>query len=259
MKQLLLLILTVFTGFIYAQKSSTNEEICLNPDVEATYPAGKIALYDYLMTHYEVTPSMKIINDDEAIVRLVGEKDGSFKMEGFKKMNKECAPCNDELVRVIKTIERFTPGMKEDKPMRSYLDVHVTLFDFLEPQKSSPFANPPAPPSPSIQSKQDIATFVDEEAQFPGGQSELMRYLSQKIKYPERALKEKIQGKIAVQFVVEKTGELTNIQIIKRMPECPECEQEAIRILKQMPKWIPAKLEGQSVRSKYTLPVSFKL
>lgn len=101
MKKVIALILTTLTSFSYAQTELAKDDICLYPDVKATYPEGQIALYDYLMTHYKLDPSMEIVNDNEIVVRLVVEKDGSYKIEGMKKMSSECQPCNDELIRVI--------------------------------------------------------------------------------------------------------------------------------------------------------------
>lgn len=259
MKKVIALILTTLTSLSYAQTELAKDDICLYPDVKATYPAGQVALYDFLMTHYKLDPSMEIVNDNEIVVRLVVEKDGSYKIEGMKKMSAECLPCNEELIRVISRIERFNPGQKEGKPVRSILDIHFTLVDVLDSEMSTLFSSHNVAPPSANQQETDIYTIVDEDAYFPGGRAAMMKFLASNIKYPAEAVKNKIEGKVYLKFIVEKTGELTDIKVVKGMPNCPECEKEAISVLRRMPKWKPAKVNGKEVRSEYYLPIVFKL
>ena len=259
MKKVIALILTTLTSLSYAQTAPAQDDICLYPDVKATYPEGQIALYDFLMTHYKVEPSMKVVNDNEIIARLIVEKDGSFRVQGMKKMSSECRPCNDELIRVISRIERFNPAQKEGKAVRSNLDIHFTLVDVLDSEMSSIFCPSNVAPPAANQPETAIHTILDDDAYFPGGQVEMMKFLASNIKYPAEAVKNKIEGKVSLRFIVEKTGELTDIKVVKGMPNCPECEKEAISVLRRMPKWKPAKVNGKEVRSYYILPISFKL
>lgn len=92
---------------------------------------------------------------------------------------------------------------------------------------------------------------------FPGGPSRLFTYLSKNIKYPVEAEENNIQGRVIVSFVVERDGSITDISVIKSVH--PLLDNEAIRITKLMPKWIPAKQNGETVRVRYTVPVTFRL
>ena len=84
-----------------------------------------------------------------------------------------------------------------------------------------------------------------------------MAWLSQNIKYPEIAAKNGVQGRVVVQFVVEKDGSLTDIYAVKRVD--PSLDKEAERVVRSMPRWSPGRQNGSPVRVKYTLPVTFKL
>jgi protein TonB len=92
---------------------------------------------------------------------------------------------------------------------------------------------------------------------FPGGEAALMQYLSKNIKYPPFAEENNIQGRVICTFVVERDGSVTDIHIAKGVD--PSLDKEAIRVVSGMPKWIPGRQNGQSVRVKYTLPVTFRL
>lgn len=90
-----------------------------------------------------------------------------------------------------------------------------------------------------------------------GGMSALMEYLSKNIKYPEAAMKKGTQGRVTVQFVVEKDGSITNVKILRGID--PELDKEAIRVISAMPKWKPGTQRGEAVRVRFTVPVMFRL
>ena len=98
---------------------------------------------------------------------------------------------------------------------------------------------------------------VEQMPEFPGGIQELMSFLSKNIKYPKAAQKNGIQGRVIVQFVVEKDGTPTEFKVMRSVD--PDLDAEALRVMKEMPKWKPGMQKGQVVRVKYTLPVTFRL
>ncbi|QPH37655.1 energy transducer TonB [Pedobacter endophyticus] len=100
-------------------------------------------------------------------------------------------------------------------------------------------------------------TSVDVQPAFPGGISNFMNYLGKEIKYPNVAKKNHVQGKVHLSFIVEKSGELKDIKVIKGLTT--ETNAEAIRVLKSSPKWNPGLVKGKPVRVKYHLPINFKL
>ena len=98
---------------------------------------------------------------------------------------------------------------------------------------------------------------VEQMPSFPGGDAELMKYLSTHIKYPVVAEENGIQGRVICTFVVERDGSITDVKVVKSVD--PSLDKEAMRVLKSMPKWIPGKQNGSAVRVKYTVPVTFRL
>jgi len=98
---------------------------------------------------------------------------------------------------------------------------------------------------------------AEEMPQFPGGEQALIDYLSKHIKYPPVAEENGIQGRVVLRFVVEKDGSISQVEVIKSVD--PSLDKEAIRVTKSIPHWIPGKQNGQPVRVKFTLPVTFKL
>ena len=98
---------------------------------------------------------------------------------------------------------------------------------------------------------------VEQMPSVPGGDAELMKFLSTHIKYPVVAEENGIQGRVIATFVVERDGSISDVKVIKSVD--PSLDKEAIRVLKSMPKWIPGKQNGSAVRVKYTVPVTFRL
>lgn len=97
------------------------------------------------------------------------------------------------------------------------------------------------------------------DAQFPGGNDALQNYLSRHLVYPERARKEQVEGKVIVYFMVEKDGSIGMVKLKRGIINCPECNEEAIRLIKSMPKWTPSTIHGEAKKSFLSLPISFKI
>lgn len=102
-----------------------------------------------------------------------------------------------------------------------------------------------------------IHNVTDVTAQFPGGAAGITRYLSSKVRYPESAMKQKVQGRVIVKFAVGKNGKIFDARILKGISD--DLDAEALRIVKEMPEWEPALVDGKPVASYFTLPVTFRL
>ena len=103
----------------------------------------------------------------------------------------------------------------------------------------------------------EVFATVEKQPEYPGGMAELMKFLSSNIQYPTACKKKGIQGKVVVQFVVDTDGSITDVQVIRKVD--PRLDEEAIRVIKAMPKWIPGMNGGKNVRVRFTLPVNFNL
>jgi len=114
----------------------------------------------------------------------------------------------------------------------------------------------PPPPPPVEEVTYDLAA-VQEQPEFSGGMAQMYSYLKKNIKYPDMEFDAGIQGKVYVEFVVEKDGSVEDVSI--RRGVSPGLDKEALRAVKSMPKWTPGKMNGKAVKVRFTIPVDFKL
>ena len=105
--------------------------------------------------------------------------------------------------------------------------------------------------------EQEIFKIVEEMPSFPGGEQKLMEFVGKNIKYPQIARETGIQGRVFVNFVVEPDGSVSNVSVLRGIGG--GCDEEAMRVVKSMPKWKPGKQRGKAVRVQYMLPVNFRL
>lgn len=106
-------------------------------------------------------------------------------------------------------------------------------------------------------STDEVFFIVEEMPEFPGGDLELRKFIAQSVKYPISAQEKKIQGKVFITFIVEKDGSIGDAKIVRSVD--PALDQEALRVVKSLPKWKPGKQKGATVRVSYTIPINFKL
>jgi protein TonB len=98
---------------------------------------------------------------------------------------------------------------------------------------------------------------IEDKPEFPGGEKALLQYLVSNTKYPEISIESDIQGTVYVQFVIDKSGKVTDVQIARGVDKY--LDKEAIRVVKSMPPWKPGKQRGKAVKVQYFLPVKFVL
>lgn len=103
----------------------------------------------------------------------------------------------------------------------------------------------------------EIFTVVESMPEFPGGTGELYKYLGNSIKYPPLAKESGIQGRVFVNFVVEPDGSISNVKVLRGIGG--GCDEEAVRVVENMPTWKPGKQRGKAVRVSYNLPIKFTL
>ena len=115
------------------------------------------------------------------------------------------------------------------------------------------------PPTASMEEGDEGEVFeiVEQNPSFPGGTEELMKWLQKNLKYPASAQENGIQGRVLVQFVVNKDGSIVEPKVIRGVD--PALDKEAMRVVSAMPKWQPGKQRGKTVRVRFTLPVTFRL
>lgn len=107
------------------------------------------------------------------------------------------------------------------------------------------------------ETKEELFLVVETMPKFPGGEKAMYTYIGQNVKYPEKAKKEGVQGRVFITFVVEKDGRITEVELLRGVSE--ELDQEALRVMKGMPKWTPGEQRGKAVRVQYRMPIKFAL
>ena len=105
--------------------------------------------------------------------------------------------------------------------------------------------------------EQQIFQVVEEMPEFPGGMAECMKFLAKNIKYPTIAQENGTQGRVIVQFVVNRDGSIVDAKVVRSVD--PYLDKEALRVINTMPKWKPGMQRGKPVRVKFTVPVMFRL
>lgn len=109
----------------------------------------------------------------------------------------------------------------------------------------------------AINDDENLVDFAEQMPEFPGGQEALNAYLAKEVKYPEVARAHGVSGTVIVEFVVEKDGSISNVKV--KNPLFPPCDEEVLRVISSMPKWIPARNKGVPVRSFSQIPVTFQM
>lgn len=113
------------------------------------------------------------------------------------------------------------------------------------------------PEPPKHEEENKVFDIVEQQPMFPGGPAALMKYLSEHTKYPVVAQENGVQGRVTVQFVVEKDGSISDVHVLRGVD--PSLDKEAVRVVKSMPRWTPGKQNGINVRVNYRVPVLFRL
>jgi len=120
-------------------------------------------------------------------------------------------------------------------------------------QKKKEQTPPPPPPAPNDQ----VFMVVEKMPQYPGGDKELFKYLATTVRYPVEAQKNGIQGRVICSFIVKKDGSIDSVKVLRFINSY--LDNEAIRVIKNMPTWTPGEQRGEKVNVKYTLPINFRL
>ena len=183
-----------------------------------------------------------------------------------------------EAIRVVQKMENWKPAMSNGRLVRSKF--HVTILLHSMPEPSIPqYANMPVlgfmdrgEDKDSTSCKKEMVSksesddddddmimgmIVEQKPVFPGGQKALMEFLKSNLVYPKAAQDSSIQGRVIVKFTVEKDGSITDVEVVRGVH--PALDEEAVRVVSMMPKWKPGTQMGDTVRTKFTLPVLFKI
>ncbi len=108
-----------------------------------------------------------------------------------------------------------------------------------------------------VKVEEEVFVVVEEQAEFPGGLDSMYAFIHKNLKYPELAKEKGIQGRVFVSFIIEKDGSISNVKILRGIGG--GCDEATVEMIKNMPKWKPAKQRGKEVRCQFNLPIKFEL
>ena len=185
------------------------------------------------------------------IVQFVVEKDGTI--VNAKVVRGVDPDLDAEALRVVNQSPKWKPGKQKGEAVR----VKYTLPIMFRLGNDSSDSKAAEAPREAKVDENGVHQVCEEMPEFPGGMAECMKYLSKNINYPEDCKKEGVQGRVIVQFVVDKDGSIKDPTIARGVH--PSLDKEALRVLSSMPNWKPGKQKGEAVKVKYTIPVMFRL
>ena len=196
-------------------------------------------------------------------VQFVVDKDGSISEPGI--IRGVDPDLDGEAIRVISLMPKWKPGMQKGQPVRVRYTVPV-MFRLSDDGQKEEYKPIPKidetvvvgyTPKQVPTEEDPVFEVVENMPEFPGGMGGLMQYLSKNIKYPVEAQKAGTQGRVMIQVIIDKNGNITNPKVIQ--PVDPLLDTEAIRVTANMPKWKPGTQRGMPVNVKYTFPIVFRL
>lgn len=201
----------------------------------------------YVALEYRMTPDdplddpelVEILDSDEELAPL-------FREEKLQVMVEKTEPQPIVKLKVVKeeeVTETEEPVQEPEQPVEG--DVNTDLPEPEETVESS--------------DADEVISFrvVEDLPQFPGGYGAFMKWLTKNLKYPPTVQKRKQQGKVVAEFIVNKDGSVTDVGIAKSL--CPECDEEALRVLRMMPRWTAGVQNNKTCRTKVCIPIVFKL
>ena len=217
------------------------------------FPEGMAACMKWISDNIQYPQEAKDKKEEgRVIVQFIVERDGSISNIEVKR---SVSPSIDaEAVRLVQTMPKWKPGKQRGQVVRVKYTLPVMFR--LNKEETTAYYNDQLNKMSNIREEQ-IFQVVEEMPEFPGGMAACMKWISDNIQYPQEAKDKKEEGRVIVQFIVERDGSLTEIKVARSVS--PTIDAEAVRVVGTMPKWKPGKQRGKEVRTKYSLPVSFRL
>ena len=252
------------TGFAAAPKAEEQGEIFMVAEEQPMFPGGMQEMMKYMQK--EIQYPQEALNKGiggRVVVQFVVNKDGSITDANVVK---SIDPTLDaEALRVVNSMPNWTPGKQKGEPVRVRFTLPVAfgVSKGGDPASGTPHTYTKTTivkkeEAPKQETTEDEIVNVPEEIpMFPGGMEELMKFLQKEVKYPKEAQDKGIQGRVVVQFVVNKDGSITDAKVVKSVD--PLLDAESLRVVNAMPNWTPGKDKGEAVRTHFTIPVSFRL
>ena len=209
------------------------------------FPGGEAAMKKYFADKMKSWESVRFIRG-KVFAQVVIGKDGKVEPESVKLTSNLESEINEKVIDLIKNMPKWTPGMRYESRSGKVAKVLARVSKTI-----------PIDVSVEGEEHEPVFLIVEHMPEFPGGDIALRKFIAENIKYPEEAKAKKIQGKVFVQFVIDKEGNVVSPKIARGAD--PLLDAEAIRVVKSLPKWEPGSQRGKPVNVSFTYPVTFSL
>lgn len=270
MKQLLLTLLLLGAFTVFGQQDGDDgpppeekkksREIYNRVENMPEFPGGEEALNDYLIQYGVQTEKYADRNSNTVVVTFVVEADGALNEISILKGLDGCLDCQRRLIAIIKSLPDWNPGKQQGKEVPVKYNLPVRVQPDFEKMREPPGNQSKPPRNQTNPKKSDsrVYTKVQQMPEFENGEFALKRYIRVNKKIPDIVREKLMSGSVIVDFVVKADGSLTDIALKESMKGCPECDEEAIRIVKAMPAWIPGKQDNRAVDVFTYVKISFR-
>jgi TonB family protein len=204
------------------------------------YPGGNEALKNFKAEKIKFPADLIPLGiEGVAFVKFFVGKNGS--LSDFEIVQGVSPSIDEEVLRVARLMPSFIPGKDNGKPVKF---LYTTNFDFLLTSRVPQAFDEDAP-----------FVIVEEMPVFPGGDAALLRYIEENTIYPEKAKVNKVEGKVIIRFCITNTGGVDRVSVLKGVD--PELDNEAVRVVKTLPKFKPGRQGGKDVNVWYMVPITF--
>ncbi len=261
---LLAIVASAYTVTVSAQQDfplSASDRVIEDPDLMPIFTGGTGEMHRFIANTLSY-PTEAVERDAQGLVvyTFVVEKDGT--LSNFNIIHRADPLLNEEALRILKNMPPWRPARHKGEIVRSetYVPMYFKLnknAQYTTRPSSSATARAYAKTDASIIENNDIYTIVDKMPEYEYGESGLSKFIAHNIRYPKDALQQGIEGRILCSFIVGKDGSISNIEVVNGLNS--DLDDEAIRVLGLMPKWMPGVNNGENVNVKCLLPIDFTI
>ncbi|MDR2815156.1 MAG: energy transducer TonB [Proteiniphilum sp.] len=236
---------------------SSSDRIFEEPDIMPIYPGGTPEMHRFIANTLKYPVEARERNAQGLVVyTFVVEKDGT--LSNFNIIHRADSLLNGEALRILQAMPPWRPARHSGEIVRA--ETYVPMYFRLN--QNAIAAGTPVQPTRDY-SKKDVVvlesntiyTIVDKMPQYTYGETELYAFIAHNLRYPREARQEGIEGRILCSFVVASDGSISNIEVVEGSNKL--LNEEAVRVLGLMPRWIPGEDKGEKVHVKCLLPVDF--
>ncbi len=236
---------------------SNSDKVFENPDVVPMYTGGTAEMHRFIGNTLKYPDDARERNAQGLVVyTFVVEKDGT--LSNFNIIHRADSLLNREALRILEAMPPWRPARHNGEIVRSetYVPMYFRLNqNAMAAGKAVQGTRDYSKKDPVVLESNTIYTIVDKMPQYTYGESGLSAFIAHNIRYPREARQEGIEGRILCSFIVSSDGSISNIEVVEGSNK--SLNEEAVRVLGLMPKWIPGENNGEKVHVKCLLPIDF--